>query len=109
MQLKDIEKWEKASVSPEGLFRDARDAKGQPKYSAFDDEGLPTHDLEGKELSNSSRKVRGTYPLIRTSRPLTFDTLENEAFQHVARLMPASGLPRMKHWCCFCVYWTASK
>jgi hypothetical protein len=96
VQLKDIEKWEKASVSPEGLFRDARDAKGQPKYSAFDDEGLPTHDLEGKELSNSSRKVRATYPRIRTSRLLTFDclsTLENEAFQHVARLMPVSGFP----------------
>jgi hypothetical protein len=85
MQLKDIEKWEKASVSPEGLFRDATDAKGQPKYTAFDDEGLPTHDLEGKELSNSSRKVRATWRLCVTSRLLTLEVLPtfgNEAFKH---------------------------
>ncbi|GAQ85783.1 Cysteinyl-tRNA synthetase [Klebsormidium nitens] len=53
---KDIEKWTKASVPPEGLFRNARDAQGQPKYSAFNDEGVPTHDAAGKELSTSARK-----------------------------------------------------
>lgn len=29
------------------------------KYSAFNDDGIPTHDKEGKELSGKSKKVRG--------------------------------------------------
>lgn len=58
LQKKDIEKWTKASVPPAGLFRDVKDAQGQPKYSAFNDEGVPTHDAAGKELSTSARKVR---------------------------------------------------
>ena len=39
------------SIAPEQMFRN------QPElYSAFDAEGIPTHDAEGKEISKSMSK-----------------------------------------------------
>lgn len=38
-------------INPKDMFRGETD-----KYSAFDDNGLPTHDLEGKEISKGQQK-----------------------------------------------------
>lgn len=45
------EREEKAKIPPSEMFRSETD-----KYSQFDDKGIPTHDVEGKELSKSARK-----------------------------------------------------
>jgi cysteinyl-tRNA synthetase len=45
------EKEAKKSIPPNELF-----AKEIDKYTKFDEKGIPTHDLEEKELSKSSRK-----------------------------------------------------
>ena len=52
LQVKDLEKYEGALSSPIGLFIKQKDA-----YSAFDEEGIPTHVADGKELSKKARKV----------------------------------------------------
>jgi cysteinyl-tRNA synthetase len=46
--VRDVKNYEDASRPPTDLF------KGGP-YSQFDEQGLPTHDAEGKELSKSAR------------------------------------------------------
>lgn len=48
---KDIEKLQDSAASPSYYFAQQKD-----KYSAFDAEGRPTHDAEGKELSKSALK-----------------------------------------------------
>ncbi|CAI7929225.1 unnamed protein product, partial [Closterium sp. NIES-54] len=50
-KLKDLERWQSASVPPSDIFRKAVD-----KYSAWDDKGVPTHDKDGKELSAKAKK-----------------------------------------------------
>ena len=45
------EKMAKMSIAPEEMFKSQTDL-----YSAFDEEGVPTHDKEGKELSKSAYK-----------------------------------------------------
>lgn len=40
-----------ASIPPAEMFRSQTD-----KYSAFDEQGLPTHDAEGEPLSAKQRK-----------------------------------------------------
>ncbi|CAI5458494.1 unnamed protein product [Closterium sp. Yama58-4] len=50
-KLKDLDRWQAASVPPSEIFRKATD-----KYSAWDDKGVPTHDKEGKELSAKAKK-----------------------------------------------------
>eukprot|EP00300_Choanocystis_sp_HF-7_P027257 c32338_g1_i1.p1 GENE.c32338_g1_i1~~c32338_g1_i1.p1 ORF type:complete len:891 (+),score=218.16 c32338_g1_i1:209-2674(+) len=45
------EKEQKAGVDPKEMFKSETD-----KYSKFDDQGVPTHDAEGKSLSKSSIK-----------------------------------------------------
>ena len=40
-----------ASIPPTEMFRSQTD-----KYSAFDEQGLPTHDAEGEPLSAKQRK-----------------------------------------------------
>lgn len=49
LQKQELEKAEKAKVSPLDMFRNE-------KYSAWDEEGLPTHDKEGKEVPKSAGK-----------------------------------------------------
>ena len=41
-------------MDPAQLF-----VRDKDKYSAFSEDGIPTHDKEGKELSGKSKKVRG--------------------------------------------------
>ena len=42
-------------IAPEDLFRMAEEYKG--KYSKFNDEtGVPTHDIDGNELTKSAMK-----------------------------------------------------
>lgn len=50
-KLKEIEKFQLASVNPREYFQ-----KQPTKYSVFNDRGLPTHDYEGKELSKKALK-----------------------------------------------------
>ncbi|CAM6127428.1 unnamed protein product [Calypogeia fissa] len=50
-QMKDLTKWEAAARDPKELFRGRTD-----EYSAFDDDGVPTHDSKGVELTSSSKK-----------------------------------------------------
>lgn len=50
-KLKEIEKFQLASVNPREYFQ-----KQSTKYSVFNDRGLPTHDYEGKELSKKALK-----------------------------------------------------
>lgn len=50
-KLKEIEKFQLASVNPKEYFQ-----KQSTKYSVFNDRGLPTHDYEGKELSKKAMK-----------------------------------------------------
>ena len=45
------EKMAKMSIAPEEMFKSQTDL-----YSAFDADGVPTHDKEGKELSKSAYK-----------------------------------------------------
>ena len=49
-----MEKWEGSSIEPAQMF-----VRDMDKYSAFNEDGIPTHDKEGKELSGKSKKVRG--------------------------------------------------
>lgn len=42
-----------ANVSPQEMFKIGDEAK---KYSAWDEDGVPTHDAEGKEVSKNLRK-----------------------------------------------------
>lgn len=44
----EIEKWERARTPPKEALSD--------KYSKFDEAGVPTHDLEGKEVSKNAAK-----------------------------------------------------
>ncbi|CAF4954897.1 unnamed protein product [Pieris macdunnoughi] len=44
-------KEEQKKIPPQEMFRRETD-----KYSQFDDKGLPTHDLEGKEVSKGALK-----------------------------------------------------
>ena len=48
---KDKEREEQRKINPKDMFKSQTD-----KYSAFDDEGLPTHDNEGKEISKGQQK-----------------------------------------------------
>jgi cysteinyl-tRNA synthetase len=45
------EKEAKKAIPPQELF-----IKETDKYSKFDDKGIPTHDIEGKEISKAARK-----------------------------------------------------
>lgn len=47
---KEVEKWEAASVEPSEVFRRAG------KYSSFDEQGHPSHDADGKPISDKARK-----------------------------------------------------
>lgn len=49
-EVKTKAKREKAMIEPSKLFANA------PEYSQFDEQGVPTHDAEGKELSKNARK-----------------------------------------------------
>ncbi|TIA92674.1 hypothetical protein E3P99_00529 [Wallemia hederae] len=49
-ELKRIEKLKKSSIKPEDLF------KGSTEFSKFDEQGIPTHDSSGEELSKKRRK-----------------------------------------------------
>jgi len=54
---KEKEKLEKAKVPPSELFKNETD-----KYSQFDERGIPTHDIEGKEVTKSQlKKLVSTY------------------------------------------------
>lgn len=48
---KDLDKYEGALADPKDLFVKQKDV-----YSAFDLSGIPTHDVDGKELSKKARK-----------------------------------------------------
>jgi cysteinyl-tRNA synthetase len=50
-RAKDKEREEQRKINPKDMFRSQID-----KYSQFDDEGLPTHDNEGKEISKGQQK-----------------------------------------------------
>ncbi|XP_070507049.1 cysteine--tRNA ligase, cytoplasmic [Chironomus tepperi] len=50
-RLKDKEREEQRKINPKDMFKSQTD-----KYSAFDEEGLPTHDNEGKEISKGQQK-----------------------------------------------------
>jgi hypothetical protein len=56
LQVKDLEKYEGALENPAELFIKQKDA-----YSAFDEEGIPTKLVDGKELSKKARKVIGNF------------------------------------------------
>jgi cysteinyl-tRNA synthetase len=47
---KEAAKRAKAAIKPEDLFR------GNPAFSRFDEQGIPTHDADGLELSKNARK-----------------------------------------------------
>ncbi|KAL0233030.1 hypothetical protein GEMRC1_011777 [Eukaryota sp. GEM-RC1] len=49
-EKKQAEKMAKAKISPAELLRD------DSKFSGYDERGIPTHDLEGNELSKSAKK-----------------------------------------------------
>ena len=46
-RLKDAQ----AAIPPQEMFQDQRD-----KFSQFDEQGLPTHDVSGEPISDSQRK-----------------------------------------------------
>jgi len=48
-EAKEAEKRERALMSPKDMFR-------TPAFSQWDEEGVPTHDAEGQELSKNARK-----------------------------------------------------
>ncbi|KAH7300830.1 hypothetical protein KP509_24G080700 [Ceratopteris richardii] len=48
---KDLDKYESALEDPKNIF-----LKQKELYSVFDANGIPTHDIEGKELSKKARK-----------------------------------------------------
>ncbi|KAL1922183.1 uncharacterized protein VTP21DRAFT_9722 [Calcarisporiella thermophila] len=50
-ERKRIEKLEKGRVPPEQMFRERTD-----EFSKFDEQGLPTHDAEGQEITKSRSK-----------------------------------------------------
>jgi len=53
LERKRMEKLEKGKMSAEAMFRSPMHAAS---YSAFDEQGVPTHDATGAELSKSRRK-----------------------------------------------------
>lgn len=54
-QEKDLASKEKRmTIDPKDFFREADEYKG--KFSKYDDEGIPTHDAEGNELTKSMNK-----------------------------------------------------
>uniref|UniRef100_A0A4W6CBP2 Cysteine--tRNA ligase, cytoplasmic n=1 Tax=Lates calcarifer TaxID=8187 RepID=A0A4W6CBP2_LATCA len=56
-EKKKMAKLEKMKIPPSEMFRAETD-----KYSKFDEQGFPTHDAEGKELSKGhSKKLRKLY------------------------------------------------
>jgi len=52
---KEIEELLMGKLDPEKLFRDGVEFKNM--YKEFDDQGLPTVDIKGEEVSKSARKV----------------------------------------------------
>ncbi|KAL2621236.1 hypothetical protein R1flu_001441 [Riccia fluitans] len=51
-QVKDLDKWEAAAKDPKDLFK----GRTSNEFSAFDEDGMPTHDVKGVEITASSRK-----------------------------------------------------
>lgn len=49
-EAKRAEKLTRAAIEPSKLFR------GNPEYSQFDEQGIPTHDAKGDELGKNARK-----------------------------------------------------
>ncbi|CAG8517195.1 7665_t:CDS:10 [Paraglomus occultum] len=47
---------EKGKVAPIDMFKEAKDDNGELLYSAFDEQGIPTHNADGTEVSNSKIK-----------------------------------------------------
>jgi cysteinyl-tRNA synthetase len=52
-ELKRLEKLKKGSVSPQAMFKTEESLK---EFSAWDEQGIPTKDQQGVELSKSKRK-----------------------------------------------------
>ncbi|CAG8739116.1 4419_t:CDS:2, partial [Racocetra fulgida] len=49
-------KLEQGKLAAEDLFKEEKDEDGKNLYSAFDEQGIPTHDSNGEELSKSKIK-----------------------------------------------------
>ncbi|CAG8592333.1 1233_t:CDS:2, partial [Scutellospora calospora] len=49
-------KLEKGKLAAEDMFKEEKDEDGTTLYSAFDEQGIPTHDNKGEELSKSKLK-----------------------------------------------------
>ncbi|CAG8627195.1 21120_t:CDS:10, partial [Racocetra persica] len=49
-------KLEQGKLAAEDMFKEERDEDGKNLYSAFDKQGIPTHDSNGEELSKSKIK-----------------------------------------------------
>lgn len=49
-------KLEKGKLAAEDMFKEEKDEDGKNLYSAFDEQGIPTHDNNGEELSKSRIK-----------------------------------------------------
>ncbi|CAG8470158.1 531_t:CDS:10 [Acaulospora morrowiae] len=51
-----MRKLEQGKIAPEMMFREAKDEEGKNLYSEFDEQGIPTHDNNGEEVSKSKLK-----------------------------------------------------
>ncbi|CAG8574782.1 303_t:CDS:10 [Dentiscutata erythropus] len=49
-------KLEKGKLAAEDMFKEEKDEDGKNLYSAFDEQGIPTHDNNGEEISKSKIK-----------------------------------------------------
>ena len=65
MEQARLEKERKARIDPRLMFRemteelpatDGAEPKTRPKYSEFDDDGIPTKDADGKPITDSQIK-----------------------------------------------------
>ncbi|CAM9604271.1 unnamed protein product [Chrysoparadoxa australica] len=54
-QLKE-EQEAKDKIPPQEMFKTKMGADGKPEYSAFDENGIPTHSASGEELGKSAKK-----------------------------------------------------
>lgn len=75
-------------IAPDQLFRSAGEFAG--KFSAYDESGLPTHDVEGNELSKSKRKKLRKRLDVHTTKWLSRDQANEKQAPQPSESAPIS-------------------
>ncbi|CAG8805122.1 24719_t:CDS:10, partial [Cetraspora pellucida] len=71
-------KLEKGKLAAEDMFKEEKDEDGKILYSAFDEQGIPTHDSNGEELSkNKIKKLKQKWDIQKKLNDEYLATISN--------------------------------